>query len=225
MEERAIHVLLADEHALFRDAMRAVLTREDDIRVVADAGDGRTAVAEAIRTRPDVVVVDAGLRETDAVRTVAEVAREVPGCHILVLSAEEDEEILIGAIDAGATAYLTKSAAIDELIDAVRATHRGETQVPSHMLGHLLSRLVRRKRDQDEAISQIARLTAREREVLTLLARGLDNEGIASVLVISRHTARTHVQNVVTKLGVHSRLEAAMYATRAGVGDESLVLR
>ena len=115
---------------------------------------------------------------------------------------------------------LTKGCPLSELIDATRAIHQGETLVPSRMLGPLLARLIHRRRERDEAAKRIGRLTRREREVLGLLSQGISNEGIAQALVISPETARTHIQNVLGKLGVHSRLEAAAFARQNQTAEE-----
>lgn len=216
----SIRVLLADSHALFREAMRVVLDAQDDFEVVAEAQDGKQALAEAQRTSPDFALLDANLPNSDGLRTAALITERVPRCRLLVVSDQEDEDVLIAALEAGAAGYLTKSIPIGELIDISRRVMAGETIVPPQMLGALLARLIRRRRERDEAMRRIANLTRREREVLGLLAQGADNAGIAQPLVISPETARTHVQNVLTKLGVHSRLEAAAFVTQNGLLEE-----
>ena len=217
---RSIGVLLADSHSLFRDAVRLVLASGTDLEVVAEARDGLQAVAEAERTRPDVALLDANLPNCDGIRAAEMIRQRVPECHVIVLSGEEDEQILIRALEVGASGYFTKEYPLAELIEAARAVHRGETLVPTRMLGPLLTRLLHRRRQQDDALRQLARLTRREREVLALLADGADNDSIAQALVISPQTARTHIQNVLSKLGVHSRLEAAAFVLQNGVkGD------
>jgi two-component system, NarL family, response regulator LiaR len=212
----SVRILLADRHALFREAMRTVLETEPDLRVVAEARSGLEALAEAERTLPNVVILDIDLPMSDG-RTTSMIKERVPDCRVLVLSAKEDYRSLTEVLDAGANGYLTKEAPLAELIHATRVVHKGDTLIPSQMLGPLLSGLLRRKNDQDRASQQIARLTRREREVLVLLAEGADNEGIARALVISPQTARTHVQNILGKLAVHSRLEAAAFVTQKGI--------
>jgi DNA-binding NarL/FixJ family response regulator len=212
----SVRILLADRHALFREAMRTVLETEPDLRVVAEARSGLEALAEAERTLPNVVILDIDLPMSDG-RTTSMIKERVPDCRVLVLSAKEDYRSLTEVLDAGANGYLTKEAPLAELINATRVVHKGDTLIPSQMLGPLLSGLLRRKNDQDRASQQIARLTRREREVLVLLAEGADNEGIARALVISPQTARTHVQNILGKLAVHSRLEAAAFVTQKGI--------
>ena len=218
--QEPIRILLADQHALFREAVRTGLENEADLRVVGEARNGPEAVAEAERTLPHVAVVDADLPITNGARTTALLKERASSCRVLVLGTTEDYRSLFEALDAGADAYVTKEAPLSELIDATRAVHRGDTLVPPRMLGPLLTGLLRRKKEQDRAHDRISRLTRREREVLELLAEGADNERIARVLVISPQTARTHIQNILGKLAVHSRLEAAAFVSQNGILDE-----
>jgi DNA-binding NarL/FixJ family response regulator len=218
--ERKIRLLIAEEQSLFREAVRVVLERESDIEVVAEARDGLQAVAAARQTQPDVAIVDAGLPNGDGFRVTALMKSSVPGCKVLVVSAEEEERSLVAAFEAGASGYLTKTSPLAELISATRAIHDGDTLVPPRMLGTLIARLTRRRTEQDEALRRASRLTRREREVLALLAEGADNDAIAQALVISPQTARTHVQNVLGKLGVHSRLEAAAFVRQNRIVEE-----
>lgn len=215
-----IRVLLADGQSLFRDAMRVVLEIRSDFDVVAEASDGMQAVIEAERTRPDLALIDVDLPNGDGIRASALIAERVPVCRILVLCEQADERILISSLEAGATGFVTKGSPIGELIDAAQRVHGGETTIPPQMLGALLASLIRNKREHEGALRRLARLTRREREVLALLAQGADNAGIAQPLVISPETARTHVQNVLGKLGVHSRLEAAAFVVQNGLVDE-----
>jgi DNA-binding NarL/FixJ family response regulator len=215
-----VRILLADGQSLFREAVKVVLGNEPGLEVVAEAGDGLDAVAEAERVRPNIALVDLNLPNCDGVRATYLITERVPACRVVVLADEEDESVLVNAIEAGASGYLTKESPLAELIQATRAIHRGETLIPRQMLGPLLKRLIVRRREQDEALQRIAKLTKREREVLAYLAEGRDNDGIAQALVISPQTARTHVQNMFTKLGVHSRLGAAAFVTRNGILDE-----
>lgn len=220
-----IRILLADGQSLFREAVRAALEAEQDMEVVGEASDGLLAMDQAGHLDPDVVLMDANLPNCDGIRATSWIAENVQGCRVVVLSDTEDERILSDAIEAGASGYLTKESPLAELIEATRAIHRGETLIPRRMLGALLRRLIRRKREQDDALRRLSRLTRREKEVLALLAEGGDNDAIAQALVISPQTARTHIQNVLGKLGVHSRLEAAAFVIQNGVLDELLGAR
>jgi DNA-binding NarL/FixJ family response regulator len=212
-----IRILLADQHALFREALRTGLENEGDLRVVAQARSGPETVSEADRTVPHVAIVDADLPAGEAAPTIAELKERLPRCGVLALGANDDPRRLVDLLDAGANGYLTKEAPLAELVDATRAIHRGETLIPQPMLGPLLTALLQRRREQDHAHDRLSRLTRREREVLALLAGGADNEAIAAHLVISPQTARTHIQNILGKLAVHSRLEAAAFVTQNGV--------
>jgi DNA-binding NarL/FixJ family response regulator len=210
--EVIIRVLLADEHALFREAMRIALETAPDVRVEAEAKNGTDAVAEAERARPELALIDADLDALGGIETTRLIVERVPECRVLVLSSEPDEHTLIRAIEAGARGYLTKSVPLSEVLRAGRAIVAGETVIPPDMLGPLLSMLIGGREQRRDAHMRVDKLTRREREVLSLLADGADNHVIAAALVISPQTARTHIQNVLTKLGVHSRLEAAAFA-------------
>jgi two-component system NarL family response regulator len=217
VEREPIRILLADQHALFREAVRTGLENEGDLHVVAQARTGPEAVEEAERTLPDVAIVDGDLPVTDAPRTTGILLERVPHIRVLVLGLDEDWRRLVELLDAGVSGYLTREAPLADLVAATRAVHRGEVLVPPRMLGPLLTGLIRRRKEQDQAYDRIARLTRREREVLALLAEGADNDGIARALVISPQTARTHIQNILGKLSVHSRLEAAAFVAQNGI--------
>lgn len=218
MEE--IRILLADTHSLFRESVRAVIESEPDMVVVAEARDGSQLLVEAEGTRPHVAIVDAALPNGEGIRAALALRDRVPGCQVLVLAEREDQSLLAEVVEAGASGYLTKDCPLKDLIDATRAIHRGEIVIPRWMLGALLGRLVMRRKERDEALRRMARLTRREREVLALLSDGADNESVARTLVISPETARTHVQNLLNKLDVHSRLEAAAFVMQNGILDD-----
>jgi DNA-binding NarL/FixJ family response regulator len=215
-----IKVLLADAQALTREAVRSVLENTERIVVVAEAADGMQAVAEAERTRPDLALVDADLPNRDSSHTTELILERTPGCRVLILSDRSDEGTLATAMEVGASGFITKSSPITELLDAVHAVHQGETLIPPRMLGSLIQRLIHRRREQDDAMRKLGRLTRRERQVLSLLAGGADNDRIAQALVISPETARTHVQHVLSKLGMHSRLAVAAFVVSNGLTEE-----
>jgi DNA-binding NarL/FixJ family response regulator len=185
--------------------------------VVADAGDGLRAVAEAERTSPDVAFLRVELPNCDGVRVTALLNDRLPDCRVILVGDDGDESVLVQAIEAGAAGFVTRGSPVADLIDAARAVHRGGAAIPPQLLRPLLQRLVARKRDHHEALRKVSRLTRREREVLALLADGGDNHAIARILVISPQTARTHIQNALSKLGFHSRLEAAAFIRQNGV--------
>jgi DNA-binding NarL/FixJ family response regulator len=212
-----VTILLADAHSLFREAVRMALDGQPDLHVVAEARDGLQAVAEAERRRPNVALLEAALPNCDGIRATELIGERVPDCRVVLVSGEEDHGLLLSAVLAGACGFLTKGSPLEDLIATARGVADGETRIPPRLLGPLLDRLVRRRQEQSEALKRIDKLTRREREVLAILAEGGDNDAIAQALVISPQTARTHVQNVLGKLGVHSRLEAAALARRNDV--------
>jgi DNA-binding NarL/FixJ family response regulator len=212
-----VHILLADEQSLFRQAVKLVLESEGDMKVVAEARDGLSAVARAEQTRPDVALIDADLPNCDGIRATALIKERVPNCAVMILSAEESERTLIDSLEAGASGYLTKDAPLSELISATRALYRGELMIPFQMLSGLITRLIGARKEQHQALLQVSSLTRREREILALLSLGAGNDVIAQRLVISPETARTHIQNLLGKLGVHSRLEAAAFVAKNGI--------
>jgi DNA-binding NarL/FixJ family response regulator len=220
-EDRPIRILIADQHSLFRQALRDIFDRETDLRVVADAGDEALTLTEVQRTTPDIVLVDAGLLGPNSTDTIERIRELEPDCRVVVLSSVEDGETLAKVIESGAHGYLTKDCALSEVMAAARAVHEGDTLVPPGMLGDLLSRLIRRRRFHEEATSRLSNLSRRERQVLALLAEGGNKETIARALVISPETVRTHIQHVLAKLGVHSRLEAAAFAIQGGIVHEA----
>ena len=205
----AIQVLLADEQGLFREAVRIVLTAQPDVDVVAEAGDEETALQAVAEFVPDVALVSMALGGYNGLATARSISESLPDCRVVMLAPRADTATLVDAFEAGASGYLSKQSPISELVDAIRAVHSQGILVPPGSLPGLIRSLVGRRRDRDETAARYGKLTAREREVLSLLITGADNESIGQALLISPQTARTHVQNILTKLRVHSRLEAA----------------
>jgi len=218
-QPRQVRLLLADEQALFREAMRVALESEGDLKVVAEARDGVQAVMEAERAAPDVALIDADLPRCVGVRVAGLIRERVPACGVVIVSSDDSSYLLEQALDVGARGFVTKSSPLSDLLSVTRAVDRGETLIPPGMLGDLVGRWTQRHREQYEAVWLLSKLTKREREVLALLIEGAGTEAIARSLVISPQTARTHVQNILSKLGVHSRLEAAALFNDTGVLD------
>jgi DNA-binding NarL/FixJ family response regulator len=212
-----IRVVVAHSQSLFCDAVRSVFEREKDLRVVGTARDGVQAIAETQRVRPHVALVDLNLPNCDGIRVTRTVTQRHSDCRVVVIADEEDDAALLDSVEAGARGYVTQNSPLEELIEAARAMHRGEVLFPRAMLAGLISRLICRGREKDEAIRRMSCLTRREKEVLTLVAEGSDKDEIARLLVISPQTARTHVQNLLRKLELHSRLEAAAFAMHNGI--------
>jgi DNA-binding NarL/FixJ family response regulator len=212
MQDRpVIRVMVAEGHALFRAALRAGIGAEPDLEVVAEAGRSDQAIEEVRRQAPDVAVLSA-VAPADAIQVCAAIKAEGVGTKVLVVSELPDQTILLGAVEAGADGYLDSGRGLASLLAAIRQVHAGEACIPPGMLGVLLRCLIHRRRDEDAAVDRFSRLSRREKEVFGLLVEGKDNRAIAEALVVSPHTARTHIQNVLEKLEVHSRLEAATLA-------------
>lgn len=214
-QANSIRVLVADRQALFRQALRTILEEQPDIVVVGEGGDVDRVLAEAQATRPDVILLDEGLSAGRGGHTASLLRMSVPDCRVVLIAAAEDQLGLLAAVEAGVVGYLTRDVGIYELLEGTRMVQKGEALIPSRMLPGLLSSLLESHRREREALVRISRLTAREREVLELLGAGAKNRAIANTLMISPDTARTHVQNLLAKLGVHSRLEAAAFVAQA----------
>jgi NarL family two-component system response regulator LiaR len=207
-----IRVLIVDDHAVVREGLRTFLELQDGIAVAGEAADGEQAVMQAEALRPDVVLMDLVMPRLDGVGAMRELRRRLPGTRVIVLTSFAEDERLLPAIQAGAAGYLLKNVAPPELARAVRAAHAGEALIDPVIAARLV-----------DAIAQPAgepapeRLTAREQEVLTLIARGYSNKRIALELGIAEKTVKTHVGHVLAKLGVTDRTQAAVHAVRMGL--------
>lgn len=211
MTTSPVRVLVADSDPLLGAAFRAGL-EDNGLEIVACVDRSDDAVREARRLVPDVAVLAAELSPGDAVSTCAAIKASLLPVRVLIVSERPDQELLLAAVEAGTDGYLDRSGRLEALVSAIHKVHAGEACIPSAMLGVLLRSLIERRRDEDSAVERYSRLSPREKEVLALLAAGMDNGAIAEKLVVSRHTVRTHVQNVLEKLEVHSRMEVANLA-------------
>lgn len=206
-----IRVLLVDDHAVFCDALSAILKLEPDIEVVGRGGSVREAVEAARSLRPDVVLLDVHMPDGSGVEATARIKRERPQTQVVILTSDEEEAVLRSAVEAGVTGYLSKQESAPQVLQAVRSAARGEALIAPYMLARLLDGLKR-----STQTGPATPLTPRELGVLTELAAGHDNEAIARKLRLSPNTVRTHVQNILSKLKVHSKLEAVTKAIREG---------
>jgi DNA-binding NarL/FixJ family response regulator len=212
----AIRVLIADDHRSFAEALRTAIRMERGMSVVAVVHDGVAAVEAARRRRPDVVLMDVQMPGTDGIAATRQVLEERPDTRVVMLSAYEEEHNVARALDAGAIGFLSKYSPVKEIIRAVRAAYRGDELIDPDDVRRILTHL-RKKRAQDAvARARVERLTRRETEILQGLAEGRSPERLADQLGISRHTLRTHQQNILFKLKVHSKLEALALAIRHG---------
>lgn len=207
-----VRLLVAESRALHRAALSAALDAEDGFEVVAQVGEDTEAVERAQRLDPDVVCIGTIVPDRAGLALCEQIKVERPDQRVLVIDDVANPCVLLAAVRVGVEGYTTKEMSLSTLVDAVRRVHAGEVVVPPAMLGGLLRSLTVGARHADESYELFLRLTAREKQVLELLADGCGNRTIAEILVISPQTARTHIQNVVRKLGAHSRLEAAAMA-------------
>lgn len=211
-----IRVILADDHVVVRTGLRAVLRASPDISVIGEASNGREAIALAERFRPDVVVMDLGMPELDGISATREIVSKVPTVRVLILTMHGEDEYLVEALQAGASGYLVKNVAEEELVKAVRALARGDVYVEP-TAGHALARgLMRRPMAPGDRV-RFDRLTDREREVLRLVAEGHSAPTIGALLEISAKTVDTYKQRIHEKLGLSGRPDYVTFALRAGL--------
>ncbi|MCL4822393.1 MAG: response regulator transcription factor [Vicinamibacteria bacterium] len=208
-----IRVVIADDHAILRDGVRALLSTAADVEVVGEAADGSEAVARCQALRPDVVLLDVNMPGLGGLEAALVLRRECPDTRVLILSQHEDREYVTRALQAGAAGYVLKKAAGAELVSAIRAVHTG---------GLVLDPAVARaamepERSEDAGASDYDRLTDREKQVLRLVAEGRANKEVAEELGISVKTAMSHREHLMQKLGLHSRTELVKFALRIGV--------
>ena len=218
MTERSddtIRVVVADDHALFRRGLHIVLSDTEDIGVVGEASDGDEAVQLCAELAPDVILMDVRMPGAGGIEAAKAIRETVPGSKIVMLTISDEEEDLYEAIKAGASGYLLKEIPIDEVADAIRSVHAGQSHISPSMATKLLTEFAAMARKEDERPQMPApRLTDREMEVLTHVAQGLNNREIAKELFISENTVKNHVRNILEKLHLHSRMEAVVYAVR-----------
>jgi DNA-binding NarL/FixJ family response regulator len=207
----AIRVVVVDDHEMFAQGLATALGADPGIDVVATAGTVESGCAAVRLHTPDVVLMDFELPDGDGASATERIKAEVPDAQVVMVTSFDDEAILIRAIEAGCSGFITKHKAIQEVASAVHAARAGEALISPSMLARLLPKLRRSPRGVGSD------LTPREIEVLKMLAEGVSNQQIAERLVLSLHTVRNHVQNVISKLGAHSKLEAVAAAVREGI--------
>ena len=200
-----IRILIADDHHVVREGFAALLNTVPDLKVVAQAADGREAVNAFEKHNPDVTLMDLRMPNVSGVEAVTEIRKKHPGARVIVLTTFDGDEDIYRALQAGAKGYLLKGMFGDELVDAIRAVHAGKSRIPSV----IAERLAERVRGSE--------LTARELDVLKAIVAGRSNKEIAAGLAISEATVKTHINNVLSKLGVSDRTQAATTALQRGI--------
>ena len=211
-----IRLLLVDDHAVVRSGLRMLLATEGDVEIIGEAGTAAEALASAADLKPDVILMDIGLPDKSGIDATREIKAQFPNVAIVALTIHEDEEYFFKMLEAGASGYVPKRAAPEELLTAIRAAANGEVYLYPSM-AKLLVRdyLVSEPADREQSDNKA--LTDREQEVLTHLAEGESNDEIAKALVISPKTVARHRENIMRKLNLHSRAELVRYAIRKGI--------
>lgn len=214
-------VLVVDDQPLIRQAVADILTDRPDITVTGQAVDGVDAIRQVRRDQPDVVVMDIRMPHLDGIEATARICADqaLAGVRVLILTTFEEDEYVVAALRAGASGFIGKGAEPDDIVKAVHAVHAGDTLLSPAATRALVARYITAPTaGQDPAaVPELAELTEREREVLLLVARGRSNQEIAEALVISPHTAKTHVNRVMGKLGAHDRAQLVIIAYETGL--------
>jgi len=205
-----IRVLIADDHEIVRHGLRTLLELDPELEVVGEAEDGAEAVQSAARLRPDVVLMDLLMPRLDGVAAIATVRRDLPDTEVIALTSVLEDAQIVGAIRAGAIGYLLKDTRSEDLQQAIKAAAAGQVQLSPKVAARLFKE-IRTPESTQEALSP------RETEVLRLLAGGLTNKEMALTLAVGEKTIKTHVSRILGKLGVQSRTQAALYASRVGL--------
>ncbi len=212
----SIRLLLVDDHAVVRSGLRMLLANEGDVEIVGEAGSGSEAVTASGSTRPDVILMDIGLPDMTGIEAARQIKARHPSIAIVALTIHEDQEYFFKMLEAGASGYVPKRAAPEELLTAIRAAARGEVYLYPSLAKLLVKDYLSLDREE-ETKSTLDGLTEREQEVLSHLAEGATNEQIAEALVISPKTVERHRENIMRKLNLHSRSELVRYAIRKGI--------
>jgi DNA-binding NarL/FixJ family response regulator len=217
VDDTMARVLLADSQPLFNEALEALLSRGDAHQVIGRSSSAEETLTLVGRLHPDLVLIDAVLGLEGSPSLVTQVVASCPEIKVLVLGDDRDPDLLLASIRAGAAGVIGKTHGASTMLRVTGAVLAGEAAMPRSMLLELTRRMISRKRAAD---SPLSRLSPREREVLALLSRGWDNHRIGKELFISQHTVRTHIQNILEKLGMHSKLEAAAFALQRSTQHE-----
>lgn len=213
-----IRIVLADDHAVVRQGTAELLRREPDLDVIAEAENGLQAFEFAQRLKPDIVIMDVRMPVLSGIEATKMILEKVPEVQVLVLTAHEDDQYLFSLLEAGASGYLLKTAPVSELVRAIHQVHEGYSPIDPSIIHKLVKHVSERKGtlSSPDGEQGLEPLTAREKEVLQLLANGLSNRAIAGSLVISERTVQAHLTNIFSKMSVRSRLEAVTTAIRLG---------
>jgi two-component system response regulator NreC len=212
---KKVRVLIVDDHSIVREGVRMILTGQEDFEVVGEASNGREGVELVRRMKPDVVVMDISMPDMNGIEATAKIRGEMPNVEVLGLTMHEEDSYVFELLKAGAAGYVLKRAASEDLVNAVRAAHKGQAFLYPSVAKMVVQDFLQRAATQDK--QNLDGLTEREREVLTLIAEGMTNQQIAGKLYISIKTVQTHRAHIMEKLNLHDRTELVRYAIRKGL--------
>ena len=215
--KKTIRLLIADDHGIVRKGIKALLATEKDMQVVGEAENGAQAVEKAAALKPDVVLMDLVMPEMDGIEATRRITAEQPGTRILVLTSFAADDKVFPAVKAGALGYLLKDSTPEQLLEAIRQVHRGEPSLEPSIARKVLQELSH----PGQGRQTTEPLTERELEVLRLIAQGMSNKDIAAKIFVAEWTVRSHVSNILGKLHLASRTQAALYALRSGIASLS----
>ncbi|HDR6217141.1 response regulator [Bacillus cereus] len=212
-----IKVLLVDDHTVVLKGLAFFLSTQEDLELVGEANNGKEALVKVGETNPDVILMDLYMPEMDGVEATTYIKKEYPNVKVIVLTSFSDQAHVLPALRAGASGYILKDVEPDQLVEAIRSAYKGNIQLHPDIANALLSQTLPVEEKEEESSIQVDVLTARENEVLQLLAKGMSNKEIASVLVITEKTVKAHVSSILSKLNLSDRTQAALYAVKNGI--------
>jgi len=212
-----IKVLLVDDHTVVLKGLAFFLNTQEDFELVGEANNGKEALVKVGETSPDVVLMDLYMPEMDGIEATSCIKKEYPNVKVIVLTSFSDQAHVLPALKAGASGYILKDVEPDQLVEAIRSAYKGNIQLHPDIANALLSQTLPEEEKEEEPSIQVDVLTARENEVLQLLAKGMSNKEIAAVLVITEKTVKAHVSSILSKLHLSDRTQAALYAVKNGI--------
>lgn len=212
-----MRILIVDDHILFREGLTGLLRSQPDMEVIGECGTMNDAICQALKMKPDVVLMDFSLPDGTGLEATNAILAELPLTQIIFLTVHDNDERMISAMRAGAKGYLLKNLSVSKLLASLRALERGEAAISRIMMARVLEEFAQSKSSSNGTASPLVELTSREIEVLQELADGITNQEIANRLFISENTVKNHIHNILEKLNLHNRREAIEFARKNGL--------